>query len=139
MGGPSHDVASMLASMQVTRIPGVYCVVSVDGATISSCERSTIEAAAIAFVREPEGCTFVVPAETARDHGLTSMFDGAWLTVSVWSALDAVGLTAGLSATLAAHGIACNVFAGAFHDHLLVPADRADQAIDVLQARPAAD
>ena len=47
-------------------------------------------------------------------------------------ALDAVGLTAAVSTALASAGIACNVLAGYFHDHLIVPADRAADALDVL-------
>jgi hypothetical protein len=34
---------------------------------------------------------------------------------------------------LADAGISCNVLAGFFHDHLLVPKDRADDALVVLR------
>ena len=46
--------------------------------------------------------------------------------------LTAVGLTAAVSTALARAGISCNVIAGYHHDHLLVPADRADEALHVL-------
>jgi hypothetical protein len=52
----------------------------------------------------------------------------------VQSSLDAVGLTAAVSAKLAAIGIPCNVLAGYHHDHVLVPVDRVDDAITVLTA-----
>ena len=52
--------------------------------------------------------------------------------LDVHSALDAVGLTAALSSALAEEGIAANVLAGYFHDHILVPADRVDDAIECL-------
>ena len=48
------------------------------------------------------------------------------------SALDAVGLTAAVAGALAEAGISCNVLAGAHHDHLLVPVDRADDALVAL-------
>lgn len=131
----AHDLAEMLASLQVNRCPGVFSVVSIDEATGATSDLDVLEAAAIATIREVEGRTFVVPVKVAREVGVSSMFDGAWLTLSVWSALDSVGLTAAVSTLLAADGIACNVFAGAYHDHLLVPVDLADRAISLLQRR----
>jgi uncharacterized protein len=53
---------------------------------------------------------------------------GCWLP----SALDAAGLTAAISTALADAGLSCNVIAGYHHDHLLVPADRAPEALAVL-------
>jgi hypothetical protein len=50
----------------------------------------------------------------------------------VHSALDAVGLTAAISTALADAVLSCNVIASYHHDHLLVPADRAPEAITVL-------
>ena len=50
------------------------------------------------------------------------------------SSLGAVGLTAAFSVALADAGISCNVIAGYYHDHLLVPHDRADEAVAVLRA-----
>jgi hypothetical protein len=62
-----------------------------------------------------------------------------WITLRVHSSLEAVGLTAAFSRVLADADIACNVLAGYHHDHLLVPIDRADDAVDLLRrlARPA--
>ena len=59
-------------------------------------------------------------------------FRAAWLSLGVHSALDAVGLTAAVATALARHGIACNVLAGFHHDHLLVAAERRDDALAVL-------
>lgn len=133
MTKPSRDVDAMLASLQIDRHPGVLSVVSIDEANLSSTELQALERAAFASVREAEGRTFVVAAEFASAAGLTSVFDGVWLTLRVWSALDAVGLTAAVSTALAKEGVACNVFAGAYHDHLLVPVDAAERAIAVLE------
>ncbi|MDH3540770.1 MAG: ACT domain-containing protein [Acidimicrobiia bacterium] len=63
----------------------------------------------------------------------------AWLTLDVHSALDGIGLTATVTTALAAAGIPCNMLAGAFHDHLLVPTAEADRAIAVLEALVPAD
>ena len=56
-----------------------------------------------------------------------------WITLEVHSSLEAVGLTAAVSTTLAQAGISCNMLAGYFHDHLLVPVDRLDDALSLLR------
>jgi hypothetical protein len=86
-----------------------------------------------ATVREDEGQTVVLPRSRADELGLAYDFVAAWITLRVQSTLEQVGLTALFSRALADAGISCNVLAGVHHDHLLVPADRADDAIAVLQ------
>jgi hypothetical protein len=58
----------------------------------------------------------------------------AWLSLTVQSSLEAVGLTAAFAAMLGEIDIPCNVLAGYLHDHILVPVDRAQEAIDALTA-----
>ena len=57
----------------------------------------------------------------------------AMITLSVHSSLDAVGLTAAFAGRPATGGISCNVVAGYFHDHLFVPIDTADLAVNLLR------
>lgn len=87
-----------------------------------------------AVIAETEGTTAVVSIAEAERRGWPVEFVAAWLTVSVHSSLEAVGLTAVLAKVLTDCGISCNVLAGYFHDHLLVPFDRADEAIAALEA-----
>ena len=87
-----------------------------------------------ATVREEEGTTVVVPVDLARSHGIDPDLLMSWLTLQVHSSLEAVGLTAAVSRALAEAEIPCNVIAGFHHDHLLVPADRADAAIAAIEA-----
>lgn len=87
---------------------------------------------ALATVAEEEGTTVVLERDAADRMGIGYDWVGAWITLRVHSALDAVGLTAAVSATLADAGISCNVLAGLHHDHLLVPADRAAEALALL-------
>lgn len=87
----------------------------------------------VARVREAEGTTLVIPEEQALARGLAVRFRCAWITLQLPSALDATGLTARFAAALAADGIACNVVAGAHHDHLFVPVERADDALRLLR------
>lgn len=88
----------------------------------------------VALITEDEGATAVVSIAEAERRGWPVDFRAAWLTVSVHSSLDAVGLTAALATALAERDIACNVLAGYFHDHLLVPLDRADEAVQCLES-----
>jgi hypothetical protein len=89
--------------------------------------------AAEATVREDEGLTVVIARERADELGLPYDYVAAWITLRVDSTLEQVGLTALFSGALADAGISCNVLAGVHHDHLLVPADRADEAVEVLR------
>jgi uncharacterized protein len=88
---------------------------------------------AVAFVREAEGYTLVLPRPEADRLGLIYTFAGAWITLTVHSDLAAVGLTAAFSTALAEAGISCNVVAGYFHDHIFVDGPRAQQALEVLR------
>ena len=49
------------------------------------------------------------------------------------SALEAVGLTAAVSAALTRHGISANVVAAYYHDHIFVPAEDAERALLALK------
>lgn len=89
---------------------------------------------ALATVVEDEGVTAVLRVADAERLGLPVGWIGTWITLRVHSALDAVGLTAACSTALARAGISCNVLAGFHHDHLLVPRDRADDALGILRA-----
>ena len=60
-------------------------------------------------------------------------FVGAWITLNVHSALEAVGLTAAVSRALTEAGISCNVVAAYYHDHLFVPAEQGERALKILQ------
>ena len=87
-----------------------------------------------AVIRESEGATVVLRREDADAAGIPYDFVAAWITLTVHSDLAAVGLTAAFSTALADADISCNVLAGFHHDHLLVPADRRHDALEVLAA-----
>jgi hypothetical protein len=87
-----------------------------------------------ALIIEAEGITAVTTVELATERGWYHDFEAAWLTLQVHSSLEAVGLTVAVAATLAERSIACNVLAGYFHDHLLVPRSRAEEAVAGLES-----
>jgi len=86
-----------------------------------------------ATVREAEGPSAVISRRDADALGLRYDFVGAWITLTVHSSLESIGLTAAVSCELAKLGIGCNVIAGLHHDHLLVSAGRADDALTALR------
>lgn len=125
---PITDLEQLLARMQPVLNPGRYAFVAVPDDVPSDPRRI------IASVREPEGLSAILPEQDALDLGLPVAFTAAWITLRVHSDLAAVGLTAAFAAALAHAGIGCNVVAGVRHDHLFVPFDQAQQAMDALRA-----
>ena len=88
----------------------------------------------LATFRENEGVTVVVAEERAQLAGLRVLFRAAWITLTVHSDLQAVGLTAAVAGALTRAKISCNIIAAAHHDHVFVPAESARAAIEALQA-----
>lgn len=88
----------------------------------------------LGFFQESEGRTLILKQEEADRLGLGYSFVAAWLTLTVHSALDAVGLTATFARALAKEGISCNTIAGYYHDHLFVAKADGAKALAVLEA-----
>ena len=126
------DLATMLATLDVQVREGRF------GYVTRAMHDAALDATAAARIDEAEGVTYVVHVQRLGPQDPGPDFIAAWLTLTVHSSLQAVGLTAAVSHALAAQGIACNVLAGFHNDHLLVPADRIDDAIAALHALRAA-
>ncbi len=127
----TSELSDLLANMRPELVPGRFVFVELPGVGLEG-------NGLLATVRESEGTSAVVHQSDADRHGLDYDFVAAWITLRVHSALSAVGLTAAVSARLAENGISCNVIAGLRHDHLLVPVDRAGQAVELLRQLSAA-
>lgn len=87
----------------------------------------------IASIREQEGLSVVLARQDADALGLSYDYVAAWITLSVHSALAAVGLTAAFAGALGRAEISCNVIAGFYHDHLFVARADAAHAMAVLK------
>jgi hypothetical protein len=83
---------------------------------------------------EPEGLTVILRRELADSKGWPYTFVAAWITLTVHSALDAVGLTAAFANALAKERISCNVVAGVHHDHIFVGVEDANRAMAALNS-----
>jgi hypothetical protein len=119
-----HDLDRMIAEMSPILRQGTFIMVTLDAIP------DDVESHAA--ILEAEGWTVVVDESAAADRGWSYDVALAWITLQIHSALDAVGLTAAFSTALARKGISCNVLAGRYHDHLLVPAIQAEAAMATL-------
>ena len=113
--------------MSPALLPGEYVFTSVDGDYGDFAELTPLAS----FV-ETEGMTLVVPKANAIAGQLD--FDSIFrvITLRVHSSLEAVGLTAAVATKLAEKGISANVIAAYYHDHILVPSDKSELAMEAL-------
>lgn len=121
------SITALLRGMSPTLNQGefVFCTVA-DAAALQGVE-------ALGTFREQGGLTAIIERQQADALGLEYSFVAAWITLTIHSALDAVGLTAAFATALGNAGISCNVIAAFYHDHIFVSKDDAAKAMDVLQ------
>ena len=84
--------------------------------------------------KEEEGTTIVIEKNKADTLKLNYTFIASWITLTIHSSLDAVGLTAAFSGALAKNEISCNVIAGYYHDHIFIDKKDAKKAMQTLTA-----
>jgi len=87
----------------------------------------------IGTFREKEGFTIILNKKIADQLNLRYNYIAAWITLTIHSSLDAVGLTAAFSKALADASISCNVVAAYYHDHIFVDINDAGKALHVLR------
>ena len=78
---------------------------------------------------EAEGVTGIVPLSKAEAASVDYQFECRRITLTVHSALHAVGLISTVSEALEDAEIPCNVVSAFHHDHIFVPAGREDDAL----------
>lgn len=123
------DLKQLISSMSPQLHDGDYVFVSVDAADLARIPRGD----AICEFQEAEGTTLIVAKSIADAHQLSYDYTAAWITLTVHSSLEAVGLTACFAGELAKHDISCNVVAAYYHDHIFVDKKDAAKAMQTLQ------
>ena len=123
------DLNTLIAQMRPMLDPEPYVFCTFANRTFED----LVDYDAVGLFAETEGTTAILPVERARELGLA---DAEWfrrITLTVHSSLEAVGLTAAIAEALTHKGISANVVAAYFHDHVFVPAERAEEALEVLR------
>lgn len=82
--------------------------------------------------KEKEGITIILEQAKADELNFKYEFVASWITLTVHSALNAVGLTAAVSTALTTYNISCNVVAAYYHDHIFVATKDTEQAMEIL-------
>ncbi|HDZ07000.1 hypothetical protein LCGC14_0051940 [marine sediment metagenome] len=82
--------------------------------------------------KEEESITIIAEKAVADKLNLDYSFIASWITLTVHSSLEAVGLTAAFSKALSENGISCNVVAAYYHDHIFVDKKDTEKAMAIL-------
>lgn len=127
-----QQLDELLRNMQPVLLPDVFVYVTV---ARRSSEWQAVESAEVAVImqfEEQEGTTLVMTQTDASSLKLPFVYPCRIITLNIHSALEAVGFLARITTHLAAHGLSVNPVSAYYHDHLLVPEDRANEAVDLL-------
>jgi hypothetical protein len=122
------DLKKLLAAMTPELLAGVHVFVTLaPGVSVPE----TLEP--VMVFREREGTTLIVLEDKAKAAGLEASFPSRMVTLNIHSSLEAVGFLAAITTRLAAAGMGVNPVSAFYHDHLFVPADRAEEALTLLR------
>ena len=121
------NLSELLKTMHPTLNEGDYVFCTIP--TAQEIEPSQF----IGSFKEKEGLTIILDKNIADSLKLDYNYIAAWITLTMHSSLEAVGLTAAFSNALAKAGIGCNVIAAYYHDHIFVAKQDAEQAMEVLK------
>lgn len=120
------DLQTLLASMKPKLNDGDFVFCKMDDS--DAINLNEIEM----FFREEEAITVILRKEKAEKLNVECAILMSWITLSVHSSLEAVGLTAAFSKALSDQQISCNVVAAFYHDHIFVNKKDAEKAMQIL-------
>ncbi len=127
------DLRQLLAAMEPRLLPDEFVFCTVAPERNGGRKEAVADLPALASFREEEGLSLVLERSLAEHRGFQYGPVMRCISLTVHSALDAVGLTAAISGRLARQGISANVIAACFHDHVFVPAAQAEEALEALR------
>ncbi len=125
---PIEDLKTLIASAAPRHEPGEYVFVTLSDAT--AIERLQ----PIGTFREAEGWSVLCARAHAEASGLPFSGCFGWIVLEVHSSLHAVGFLAAITSRLALEKIPCNAVSAYHHDHLFVPIERVEEAMETLRA-----
>ncbi len=121
------DLQRLLAELRPAQQPGAYVFCAWPTATPVPAQLHPV-----GIFHEREAVTRLRAQAEAEALALPHSGPHAWITLTVHSALEAVGLTAAVAQALTQAGVSCNVVAAFYHDHLFVPQAAAARALEAL-------
>src|SRR5262245_27881096 len=122
------DLNKLLSGMRPRLQDGIFVFASLAaGAALPP------EIVPVMIFREAEGTTLILEEGQAIQTGLEASFRSRMITLEIHSSLDAVGFLAAITRRLAAAGMGVNPVSAFYHDHLFVPADQAEEAVELLE------
>lgn len=121
------DITELLKSMAPALSSERYAF-----ATIEENAARNLDCDPVMHFKEDEGVTLILREEDAIRLDIDHEFICQKITLTVHSALEAVGFMAAISAKLKEVGVPCNVVAGYYHDHLFIPVDKVETAMRAL-------
>lgn len=122
------DLHQLLKSMKPEHISGDYVFCKVE--RLEKIDLNNIEM----FFKEKEAITLILKKEIADTLKLEYSVLMSWITLTVHSSLEAIGLTAAFSKALSEREISCNVVAAYYHDHIFVNKKDVHKAIEILNS-----
>ncbi|WP_112945604.1 MULTISPECIES: ACT domain-containing protein [unclassified Rhizobium] len=125
---PVRDTKAMLSGMTPSLDAADYVFCTTED------EQLAMQAAPISlgWFREAEGVSVILALGDAQRLGFDNTLPMRRITLTVFSSLEGVGLTAAVATALANHNISCNMVAAYHHDHVFVPTADAEEAMRVL-------
>ncbi|MEK1891251.1 MAG: ACT domain-containing protein [Phyllobacterium sp.] len=122
------DLGELLATMRPRLLEGTYVFV-----TFAAGDPVPPDLDPVMRFREAEGLTIILDESAAMRTGLTGTFRSRMITLDIHSSLEAVGFLAAITTRLAKAGMGVNPVSAFYHDHLFIPADRAEEAMALLR------
>jgi len=122
------DLQQLLKSMKPEHNSGDYVFCKVEDASQINLNEIVM------LFKEKEAVTLILKEETAVKLNLDYAVVMSWITLTVHSSLEAVGLTAAFSKALSENDISCNVVAAFYHDHIFVSKKDTAKAMEILNS-----
>lgn len=122
------ELGKLLSAMDPELHEGEYVFSS-----ISQDEIDDLQIDPIGWFREAEGVSLILDHADAQRLGIKQSGVFRMISLNVKSSLEAVGFLAAVTEKLAAAGVSVNAVSAYHHDHLFIPIDQAELAINVLK------
>lgn len=122
------NLDKLLQSMDPVLRDGTFVFAHVPEHQVSAAKECCVQ-----YFHEDEGMAAILRKEDADRLGIEAVYESRMISLMVHSSLDAVGFLAAITARLAGAGISVNPVSAFYHDHLFVPLDKSDLAMDLLR------